>query len=327
MRYLLFLILLGTCTYLQAQQAAQASQYSLYVLNPFALNPAAAGLDNSISITGVYRNQWVNIPGSPVTQNLNAHMPLYLAGGGTGINLENESLGAQRTTTVTLAYDYWLRFGETSILSVGLAGGISQKTLDGTKIRTPEGSYDSQQGVFDHNDDSLPLTKENHTIPMVNAGLMFRNEFLQIGLSANNLTGGSYELGTNNGTIIETVPNYFLSFGALFEVGRTISLHPSLLLKAESAALQAELGTLVQYNDNIYGGVAFRGYNSTSIDAVIISVGLKLNDKMTVGYAYDAGLSDINSVSGGSHELLVNYNLGKPIGAGVPPPIIFNPRF
>jgi hypothetical protein len=54
----------------------QAAQYSLYRLNKYAFNPAYAGLDNSLSMTGVYRTQWVSLPGAPVSQHFNAHMPL-----------------------------------------------------------------------------------------------------------------------------------------------------------------------------------------------------------------------------------------------------------
>ena len=63
--------------FLNLTWAQQPAQYSLYNLNKFNFNPAYAGLDNSLSVTGVYRSQWVGLPGKPVTQNINAHMPLY----------------------------------------------------------------------------------------------------------------------------------------------------------------------------------------------------------------------------------------------------------
>jgi len=62
------------------------------------------------------------------------------------------------------------------------------------------------------------------------------------------------------------------------------------------------------------------------LDAVALMAGFKLNEKLSVGYAYDIGLSALNSVSSGSHELLLNYNLGAPIGKGRPPAVIYNPR-
>ena len=59
MRYLYcFFILLGLSLSLQAQQPAQ---YSTYMLDPFRYNPAYAGLDYGVSLTGTYRQQWVGL--------------------------------------------------------------------------------------------------------------------------------------------------------------------------------------------------------------------------------------------------------------------------
>jgi hypothetical protein len=47
---------------------------------------------------------------------------------------------------------------------------------------------------------------------------------------------------------------------------------------------------------------------------------------MHLGYSYDLTRSSLNTVSNGSHELLLRYQLDKPVGQGQPPPIIYNPR-
>ena len=98
----LLVILLVACS-LKAQLPAN---YSLYMMNKMHWNPAYAGLDHSLSFTGIFRKQWVDLNGSPTTQNVNVHMPMYMTSGGIGLNLENDALGAQRLTTVTLAYNY-----------------------------------------------------------------------------------------------------------------------------------------------------------------------------------------------------------------------------
>jgi hypothetical protein len=82
----------------------------------------------------------------------------------------------------------------------------------------------------------------------------------------------------------------------------------------------------VRYNENIFTGASLRGYNNQTLDAVALVAGFKLSEKITLGYSYDITLSNLNTVSNGSHEILVNYNLGKPIGKGRPPAIIYNPR-
>ncbi|NJO86582.1 MAG: type IX secretion system membrane protein PorP/SprF [Lewinella sp.] len=81
-----------------------------------------------------------------------------------------------------------------------------------------------------------------------------------------------------------------------------------------------------QRNDNIFLGASFRGYNDSTTDAVVLLGGLNVSSQITLAYGYDLSLSPLRNVQNGSHEVVLKYNLGKSIGAGLPPPIIFNPR-
>jgi hypothetical protein len=82
----------------------------------------------------------------------------------------------------------------------------------------------------------------------------------------------------------------------------------------------------MQYNQNIFVGATYRGYNANTSDAIAIMGGLNLSDKISLAYAYDLTLSELRSVQDGSHEITIKYNLRTRIGAGVPPPIIYYPR-
>jgi len=308
--------------------AQQAPQYSLFSLNKYNFNPAYAGLDNSLSITGVYRKQWVNLPGSPSQQNVNAHLPIYRLNGGFGINIENEEQGPERTTSATASYNYWMPIGKQHLLTIGLSGGLLEKSLDGTRLRAPDGIYSDEPNTIEHNDGSLPLSEVRAMAPIFNAGVYFQSQEFEIGLSVTNLTESQISLmGGDAETKISLNRNYFLIFAGNLEIGSTLTLHPSLLVKSDLIEHQMEISALLKYNDNIFGGASFRGYNSNTADAVAIIAGFKLNPKMTVAYAYDLTLSALQSVSNGSHEIMVNYNLNKAIGAGIPPDIIYNPRF
>lgn len=326
MRYfytiMLVLFVLGNCF------AQQASQYSLYALNKFNFNPAYAGLDNSLSVTGVYRNQWLDLPGSPVLQNINAHLPVYLLNGGFGINIENEKQGPERNTLATISYSYWLPVGKKNTLSLGLSGGVLQKTLDGTLLRTPDGVYTNPITNIQHNDNNLPNSKESGRAPIFNAGAYFKGEQYEFGVSVNNITESRIMLNAQNvNAEILNNRNYFITFATYFEIGNKLTIHPSALIKSDLIENQAEITVLLKYNDNIFGGAAFRGYNSNTADAVALIAGFNLSEKVKVAYSYDMTVSALQSVSNGSHEIMLNYNLNKAIGAGIPPNIIYNPRF
>lgn len=303
--------------------AQQPTQYSLYMLNKFAFNPAFAGMDNSLSMTGIYRKQWSGLNGSPETQNFNAHMPLYIAGGGIGLGFENETIGSWKQTSVTLAYSRQMQVGKTGILSLGVSAGLSQRQLDGSKVRTPGTVFVDEGPPLGHNDPSLTINMESGMGPTVNAGLFYQGEKLEAGLSAVNLIENELDLSTLK---FKQVRSYNLYLGYNLDLGSSLSLHPSLLLKTDVRQTQIDFSVLARYNENIFVGGSFRGYHSNSIDAVALIGGFKLSEKITAGLAYDLGLSNLKSVHNGSYELFLNYNLGKPIGKGRPPIIIYNPR-
>jgi type IX secretion system PorP/SprF family membrane protein len=303
--------------------AQQPSNYSLYMFNKFSFNPAYAGMDNSLSFTGLYRNQWSGLPNSPITQNINAHMPLYILSGGIGINVENEKLGFEKNLLATLTYNFQFPVGKVGMFAIGASGGIFQKTLDGSKILTPEGIY---EGVTIIHNDNLPLPTDEVTevTPTFNAGIYFKSETFEAGFSTINI-----QEPVISGDFFSTVlsRNYFFNASYQFDLLKRFTIHPSLLVKSDLTEHQIDASVIIKYNDNIFVGGSFRGYNSNTADAMNLILGLKLSEKITLAYAYDYTLSELNLVSNGSHEIMINYNLGTAIGKGKLPKIIFNPRY
>lgn len=304
--------------------AQQTPQYSLYMLNQFGQNPAYAGLDNTLSATGVYRSQWAGLAGAPVTQIVNAHLPLNVISSGIGIQLENDIIGASQRTAASLAYSYQLAITRESRLSIGVSGGVIQQSLDGTKLRTPDGSYNPDQNIIIHNDDLLFAETMTTLIPTFSAGVFYQAEKLEVGVGVLNLQESTVKFTDLS---LKIRRSYYLSAAYIIELSRTLVLKPSVQVKSDIVQTQIEASSLLRFKDNFFLGASYRGFTPNSQDAVVAFGGFKLNEKWTVGYAYDITLSALNTVSSGSHEVLLGYNFGKPIGQGVPPKIIYNPRF
>jgi len=301
----------------------QPTQYSLYMLNPFQYNPGYAGLNDAIELTGVYRKQWQGLNESPTHQNINVHFPVYRLSSGLGIDVENDMLGLEQNLQATLSYNFHLPLGRSSIVSIGFGAGIFQKKITGDGIRTPEGIYDL--GILDHNDNlALPSTNQNASTPIFNAGIYYKSELFEIGVSSVNI-----QEPTIKGDFLSTTlsRNYFLTATYNLDLLRKVSVHPSILIKTDQVEWQTEISALFKYDDNIFLGGSFRGYNSTTVDAAALILGGNINEKITLAYAYDLTLSDLNVVSSGSHELLLKINLGTEVGKGKLPKIIFNPRY
>lgn len=308
-----FIVLLG-----MSSQAQQAPQYSLYMFNQHNFNAAYAGMENSISATGVFRKQWQGFEGSPTTQSLNIHTPILFLGSGVGLKLENDVLGAERNVTISASYAYHLPLSRTSTLSLGLSGGVTQKTLDGSLLNPPD---------QDQIDNLIPQGIASAFAPVVGVGAYFKNENIEAGLSANNILQTSLIYPFNPQSGFQFFRNYFFIFAYNFEFGSNLALEPSILVKSDIIETQIDFSAILYYNDNIFGGASFRGYSENTFDAVMMMVGLKVSPNVTFAYGYDLSIFQLNGFNNGSHEIMINYNLNQDIGKPRPAKIIYNPRF
>jgi type IX secretion system PorP/SprF family membrane protein len=301
--------------------AQQPAQYTQYMLNRMAFNPAYAGMEESLHFTGVFREQWVGLPGNPSTQYAGVHMPLYLIGGGVGLQLENESIGAERHIHVSGNYSYQIPLGRDGRLSFGAQVGIRQITLDGSILLTPEGNYEG--GIINHNDVLLGEGIVSGNSPTFGAGVYLQKGAWEFGVSALNLLESG--LGLNDLEVIQD-RTFFGFAGTQFQAGYRWVIRPSIMLKSNLEQLQVDFSVLSQYQDNFFLGASFRGYSPNSLDAVALIAGVQLSSQIRLFYSYDATLSTLQAVSTGSHEVSVHFLLGKPVGQGRYPGVIYNPR-
>ena len=307
--------------------AQQAPQYSLYMLNPYAYNPAYAGMDNTLVFTGVYRKQWSDLKGAPETQQINGHLPLYMISSGAGIRIENTAIGAHRTTQAVLSYSFQREFGRHTQLSLGLSGGYLQYTLDGAKLRAPEGTYNEPAGVFLHNDPLLPEGRISAGTPVLEVGVFLKWKELGIGIATQPVFAPVLEVKSGGAFRLQPIRHYMgmLSFQVM--VGSNLAIRPSVLVKTDFVETQTEFSTIFRWREHIFAGASFRGISQHARDALVIAGGFRLNERTTLAYSFDLPLSALQTTQRGSHELLLRYELNRPIGTGKLPPVIYNPRF
>ncbi len=85
-------------------------------------------------------------------------------------------------------------------------------------------------------------------------------------------------------------------------------LLPSVMVKTDLKAFQAEATARFRYNRFISAGVGYR-YK----DAVSAMIGVDIKN-FFVGYSYDYATSAISKASSGSHELFLQYNVKLNLG-------------
>ncbi len=300
--------------------AQHATQSSLYMHDRYAFNPAFGGMESSLAVGLQYRTQWAGLPGNPETRSINAHMPFYLWQGAIGIQLLNESLGAETHTGFTLSYNY-IRETPIGLWSFGVRAGLSQQSLDGTKLIAPEGIYEGS--IINHQDINLPNGLVNGISPMAEAGVYFAGDYFEAGISMSDYYPSGIKLEE-----IKYSPKATYHFFAEYfiETFEQVSIYPVVYIKSDLVETQAELSVRAEWENILTAGVGYRGFGGNNLDALILSAGVRLSPKFYLHYGYDIGLSSLQSFHQGSHELMIRYNLGKMIGAGLPPRTIYNPR-
>lgn len=305
---------------INAQQDPQFSHFP-FGLNQF--NPAVSGMQKGISAGAILRTQWVGIDGHPVSQLVFADMPLYQIKSGAGISITNDQAGQEKTLFLSGSYSYIMQVG-TGELGIGISAGIIQKSIDGSLLKAPQGTY--EPGVISHNDEFIPLTKVSGLAPDLGLGAYYVNGNLSVGLGSTHLISPKIKFDLGNQTsIIQYKPHLYFQGSYLISVSDLFVLKPSILAKSDLTENQVDLNTLLVYNGNIWAGVSFRGYSSRSKDAIIGMLGIKLSNNFSFGYSYDVNLSALRVVNGGSHELMVNYFV--PMIKPRKGKIINNPRF
>ena len=310
----LMLLISGLCL------AQQTPQWTQYMLNKYGVNPAFGGMEQSLSITTGIRSQWNQLPGSPKTQMINAHIPMYFLKGSVGMNVVNDETGPLRRTEVGVSYNY-VQDATWGLISVGLRVGAQQVTLNGQELRTPDGIYVDQ--TVDHQDPRLLGVSHNGISPLWTLGAYYIKDLLEVGLSLENFPSNKKEAGKttyNSKTAITLFASY------QYPLTEIVSIEPNILLKTDGVETQLDIGVLGYYNQ-LFGGLSLRGYSSNTLDAFSIIAGTKLSKHIKISYSFDMGLSGLRSHHDGTHEFIINYNLHRPIRTGELPKIIYNPRF
>lgn len=302
----------------------QGFQSSLFFGHRYLFNPAYAGFDRSLSVTAGYRSQWEGVSGQPVNQVITAQMPMYILQGGVGLSFENEFLGAERNMRLNLSYNY-IYENSWGYLSGGLRAGILQKRLDGSELRTPQGTYEGL--IIDHQDGVLSSAISSGITPVFGAGVYLISNIGEVGISIDQLSIGKVKLNTPSATAVNVQPQLNLYAEYYWPLLDRLSLYPSGLVKTDLIQTQLEVAVQTALDEKYFAGVGWRGWNANSLDAAIIHLGLRLDQHWKIYYAYDVPLSGIGIRGNGSHELVINYNLNQKVGLGLPPKTIYNPLY
>ena len=275
--------------------AQQRPVYSQYMFNGLALNPAYAGNQKQLSVSAVYRDQWVNLEGSPTTKTLSAHTGFRKKKVGVGLMVTSEEIGVHNDISIYASYAYKLVLPKGN-LAMGLQVGFNNLQSDFNKLN-----------LRDLNDPFLAGNFKEFN-PNFGAGLFYSTNTGYVGISIPYIVNNkvvSVRTVDDLQSLAREARYYFITAGQVFDLNHRLKVKPSTLLRIqEGAPFGVDLNANLIIDDILNVGTSYR-----SGDSMIFLFELKLIENFRFGYAYDYVISDLSRYTNGSHEIMLNYSI------------------
>ncbi len=275
--------------------AQQDSQYTQYMYNTIAVNPAYAGSRGVTSVFLLHRNQWVGIDGAPVTNGFSINKPISNTNLGYGMSLVNDRIGVSDNNTVSADFSYSLPLANDYKLSFGLKTSLNWLSVDYNRltIRHPDDVVLSEQNNID-----------NQFSPNVGVGIYWHSSKNYIGISVPNfLETKRYD--DNISSTAKDKMHIYLIAGRVFDINSDWQFKPALLTKlVQGAPLQVDFSANFLFNQKFTFGAAYR------LNAAVTGlVGFQVSEAWQIGYAYDTETSRLSNYNSGSHEIFLRFEL------------------
>jgi type IX secretion system PorP/SprF family membrane protein len=329
-------LLIAVLLFVLSGSAQQKPHYTQYILNQYILNPALTGIENYTDVKISHRRQWAGLKDAPVTTYFTIHGPLnkkdyrttatsYQVDGtnprgndywqdytaaephhGIGLQVINDQTGPLRYFSAYATYAYHLGIGPRTSLSAGFGAGFFNAGLDANKLVF--GNTQVDPAVY--NNGVVNVVK-----PDLMAGLYLYGPDYFLGLSVQQLMGQSVYFSDNKiGGGNKTVPHVFATAGYRFLVDDDWNLIPSVMVKHISPLpVQVDVNAKLQYRDFIWAGAGYRKSDGWNVMA-----GVNISGAFNIGYSYDRTTSALNTVSNGTHEIVLGFLLGNKYGDWCP---------
>lgn len=315
-KILLLGVLSGSVTFCEAQQDIQFSQY---VFNGLAVNPAYAGYKGDTYLNTMYRKQWVGIPGAPQTAFVSVDGLLKVKEEKVGIGGQVmwDKLGPQESLSAYGSYAYRIPLDPTGQrrLCLGISAGITQYSLDGTML-----SY------TDPNDPELPNVKVSTIVPDANFGVYYYTPSFYAGVSLLDLFSlnqerNIYYSGGYSYATLRKSPHMYITAGTVFKLSDEVTLKPSVMVKEDfKGPTSLDINLLALLAEKLWIGGSYRtginftsksGYQSNLESSAAVSLMMEFfaTDNLRIGYAYDFTTNGLSNYQSGSHEISIGIVL------------------
>ncbi len=277
--------------------AQQDPQFSQSMFNIMMFNPGSVGSKNAICATAINRQQWMGFEGAPVSSVFTVNSPFRLFGAdhGAGLHILNDEIGFETNLSINASYAYRMNVWDGK-LGIGLGFGIINSSLDAEWFIPSGDGHTPATG-----DPSIPVGNESALTLDFSAGLFYYTDDLYVGFSATHITQPTIEYTPTATPFLNR--HYYLTAGyGISLTNPSYKILPAVHMQSDGVMTQLNLGSLIEYNNKLWGGIFYR-FGS----AVVGMAGFELFNGINIGYSYDFSTTAIMSHNKGTHEFLLRY--------------------
>jgi type IX secretion system PorP/SprF family membrane protein len=263
-------------------------------------NPSTAGAYQHGMIGATYRSQWSGLSGSPRTATVFGSLDLPKHNIGLGGYLYNDKTGPTSRTGIQLAFAKHIPLRNDARFSLGIEARGQQYSIDRAKLSPTLGS-----------DPALGTTDNKFKFD-AGFGISYTSKKFQIGVSVSQLIQSKLNYYNWNQTPAEEgrlYRHYYLHGLYNWKVDDLTVISPNFLfVYLPNAPLEFQGGVRVTHNEVFWWGVSLRARQS-----FMLSAGINVNKKFTIGYSFDIYKTPLSVFDEGAnaHEVLLRYNIFK----------------
>ncbi len=283
----------------------QLPQFTHYLYNTTAINPAYAGSKEALSIISLNRSQWVGVDNAPETYTFSSHVPLRDNEMGIGMSFIQDQIGVETFSEIYADYAYTIQTSRQNRLSFGIKVGFASYNLDPLFLNDPSVATDPYFANF-----------SKLWTPNVGIGIYYRSQNKWfVGISSPKLFSSYLRESFQQRNINDFTPEragYYLIGGAIVELNRSIKFRPSILTKTTNGSqLSFDLTSTFFFNEDAFSiGASYRF--SDASDGFGFFGDVKALPFLRIGYSYDPPFfNNISALSSGTHELILSFELFK----------------
>jgi len=298
---------------------AQDIQLTQFYASPMYLNPAFTGANSDSRFATTYRNQWAALPGSFTTLLMSYDYYIHNLMSGVGILLTSDKAGTAGlgTNTVGFSYAYDYKIDRNWSASLGIRGSYGYRTLDFTRLL-----FGDEIGRGATTSIQTP-TPDKISFLDFSSGLLVFSQKQWIGFTLNHMNQPNESfLGEDAKLPIKGSVHGGANIPLEKNGDGRITDKPYITVagqyRFQKKFDQVDVG--LYYNKPLYFiGLWYRGIpllkaykpGYPNNDAFAILIGARYK-QINVGYSYDITISKLTMVSGGSHEISLNYQFSNP---------------